>query len=80
MIPGRESLERTDGRFGPRLLTTSQLLDVEDPQRGRVDPEVEVEEFELSLHYLPRFGSEYAVSNNISAVGGNASLLSLSED
>ena len=31
-------------------------------------------------HYLPRFGSEYAVSNNISAVGGNASLLSLNED
>jgi len=28
-------------------------------------------------HYLPRFASEYAVSNNISAVGGNASLLSL---
>ncbi len=28
-------------------------------------------------HYLPRFGSEYTVSNNISAVGGNASLLSL---
>ncbi len=31
-------------------------------------------------HYLPRFGSEYTVSNNISAVGGNASLLSLDED
>ena len=30
-------------------------------------------------HYLPRFGSEYTVSNNISAVGGNASLLSLNE-
>jgi RHH-type proline utilization regulon transcriptional repressor/proline dehydrogenase/delta 1-pyrroline-5-carboxylate dehydrogenase len=30
-------------------------------------------------HYLPRFGSEYAVSNNISAVGGNASLLSLND-
>ncbi len=30
-------------------------------------------------HYLPRFGSEYTVSNNISAVGGNASLLSLDE-
>jgi RHH-type proline utilization regulon transcriptional repressor/proline dehydrogenase/delta 1-pyrroline-5-carboxylate dehydrogenase len=31
-------------------------------------------------HYLPRFGSEYTVSNNISAVGGNASLLSLGTD
>ena len=31
-------------------------------------------------HYLPRFGSEYTVSNNISAVGGNASLLSLNDD
>jgi RHH-type proline utilization regulon transcriptional repressor/proline dehydrogenase/delta 1-pyrroline-5-carboxylate dehydrogenase len=31
-------------------------------------------------HYLPRFGSEYTVSNNISAVGGNASLLSLGSD
>jgi len=31
-------------------------------------------------HYLPRFGTEYAVSNNISAVGGNASLLSLEDD
>jgi RHH-type proline utilization regulon transcriptional repressor/proline dehydrogenase/delta 1-pyrroline-5-carboxylate dehydrogenase len=30
-------------------------------------------------HYLPRFGSEYTISNNISAVGGNASLLSLDE-
>jgi RHH-type proline utilization regulon transcriptional repressor/proline dehydrogenase/delta 1-pyrroline-5-carboxylate dehydrogenase len=30
-------------------------------------------------HYLARFGTEYAVSNNIAAVGGNASLLSLSE-
>lgn len=30
-------------------------------------------------HYLPRFGSEYTVSNNVSAVGGNASLLSLDE-
>lgn len=29
-------------------------------------------------HYLPRFATEYTVSNNISAVGGNASLLSLS--
>ena len=28
-------------------------------------------------HYLLRFGSEYTVSNNIAAVGGNASLLSL---
>ena len=28
-------------------------------------------------HYLPRFGTEFTVSNNISAVGGNASLLSL---
>ncbi|NQV86282.1 MAG: aldehyde dehydrogenase family protein, partial [Woeseiaceae bacterium] len=31
-------------------------------------------------HYLQRFGTEYTVSNNISAVGGNASLLSLSTD
>ena len=31
-------------------------------------------------HYLPRFGTEYTVSNNISAVGGNASLLSLDTD
>jgi RHH-type proline utilization regulon transcriptional repressor/proline dehydrogenase/delta 1-pyrroline-5-carboxylate dehydrogenase len=31
-------------------------------------------------HYLARFGSEYTVSNNISAVGGNASLLSLDDD
>jgi RHH-type proline utilization regulon transcriptional repressor/proline dehydrogenase/delta 1-pyrroline-5-carboxylate dehydrogenase len=31
-------------------------------------------------HYLPRFGSEYTVSNNISAVGGNATLLSLDSD
>jgi RHH-type proline utilization regulon transcriptional repressor/proline dehydrogenase/delta 1-pyrroline-5-carboxylate dehydrogenase len=30
-------------------------------------------------HYLPRFGSEYAVSNNITAVGGNANLLSLDD-
>jgi RHH-type proline utilization regulon transcriptional repressor/proline dehydrogenase/delta 1-pyrroline-5-carboxylate dehydrogenase len=30
-------------------------------------------------HYLPRFGSEYTVSNNIAAVGGNAGLLSLEE-
>ena len=31
-------------------------------------------------HYVPRFGTEYTVSNNISAVGGNASLLSLDDD
>ena len=31
-------------------------------------------------HYLPRFGTEYAVGNNISAVGGNASLLSLGNE
>ena len=31
-------------------------------------------------NYLPRFGIEYTVSNNISAVGGNASLLSLDDD
>ncbi len=31
-------------------------------------------------HYLPRFASEFTVSNNISAVGGNASLLSLAAD
>jgi RHH-type proline utilization regulon transcriptional repressor/proline dehydrogenase/delta 1-pyrroline-5-carboxylate dehydrogenase len=31
-------------------------------------------------HYLPRFGTEFTVSNNISAVGGNASLLSLGSD
>ena len=31
-------------------------------------------------HYLPRFGTEYTVSNNIAAVGGNASLLSLGSD
>ncbi len=31
-------------------------------------------------HYLVRFGNEYTVSNNIAAVGGNASLLSLSSD
>jgi len=31
-------------------------------------------------HYLPRFGTEYSVSNNIAAVGGNASLLSLESD
>jgi len=31
-------------------------------------------------HYLPRFASEFTVSNNIAAVGGNASLLSLGAD
>ncbi len=31
-------------------------------------------------HYLQRFGAEYTVSNNISAVGGNANLLSLGTD
>ncbi len=31
-------------------------------------------------HYLPRFGTEFTVSNNISAVGGNASLLSLDDN
>jgi RHH-type proline utilization regulon transcriptional repressor/proline dehydrogenase/delta 1-pyrroline-5-carboxylate dehydrogenase len=31
-------------------------------------------------NYLARFASEYTVSNNISAVGGNASLLSLGSD
>ena len=31
-------------------------------------------------HYLPRFGNEIAVSNNLSAVGGNATLLSLEDD
>jgi RHH-type proline utilization regulon transcriptional repressor/proline dehydrogenase/delta 1-pyrroline-5-carboxylate dehydrogenase len=31
-------------------------------------------------HYVQRFGSEYTVSNNISAVGGNANLLTLSSD
>ncbi len=31
-------------------------------------------------NYLSRFASEYTVSNNISAVGGNASLLSLDAD
>jgi RHH-type proline utilization regulon transcriptional repressor/proline dehydrogenase/delta 1-pyrroline-5-carboxylate dehydrogenase len=31
-------------------------------------------------NYLPRFGTEYTVSNNIAAVGGNASLLSLEND
>jgi RHH-type proline utilization regulon transcriptional repressor/proline dehydrogenase/delta 1-pyrroline-5-carboxylate dehydrogenase len=31
-------------------------------------------------YYLPRFGAEYTVSNNIAAVGGNATLLSLGSD
>ncbi len=31
-------------------------------------------------HYLQRMGTEFTVSNNISAVGGNASLLTLSSD
>ena len=31
-------------------------------------------------HYLQRMGSEFTVSNNISAVGGNASLLTLGSD
>jgi RHH-type proline utilization regulon transcriptional repressor/proline dehydrogenase/delta 1-pyrroline-5-carboxylate dehydrogenase len=31
-------------------------------------------------HYLVRFGTEYTVSTNLAAVGGNASLLSLSSD
>jgi RHH-type proline utilization regulon transcriptional repressor/proline dehydrogenase/delta 1-pyrroline-5-carboxylate dehydrogenase len=31
-------------------------------------------------HYLPRFGTEFSVSNNIAAVGGNASLLSLESE
>ena len=31
-------------------------------------------------NYLQRFGSEFTVSNNISAVGGNASLLTLGSD
>jgi RHH-type proline utilization regulon transcriptional repressor/proline dehydrogenase/delta 1-pyrroline-5-carboxylate dehydrogenase len=31
-------------------------------------------------HYLPRFGTEMTVSNNIAAVGGNASLLSLESE
>ncbi len=31
-------------------------------------------------HYLPRFATEYTVSNNIAAVGGNASLLSMESD
>ena len=31
-------------------------------------------------HYLQRFGTEFTLSNNISAVGGNASLLTLGSD
>lgn len=31
-------------------------------------------------HYLARFGSEYTISNNISAVGGNATLLSMESE
>jgi RHH-type proline utilization regulon transcriptional repressor/proline dehydrogenase/delta 1-pyrroline-5-carboxylate dehydrogenase len=31
-------------------------------------------------HYLVRYGTEYTVSTNLAAVGGNASLLSLSSD
>ncbi|MDJ0906940.1 MAG: bifunctional proline dehydrogenase/L-glutamate gamma-semialdehyde dehydrogenase PutA [Woeseiaceae bacterium] len=31
-------------------------------------------------HYVPRFGTEMTVSNNIAAVGGNASLLSLESE
>ena len=31
-------------------------------------------------HYLPRFGTEYSISNNVAAVGGNATLLSLESD
>ena len=31
-------------------------------------------------HYLSRFGTEVAVSNNVTAVGGNASLLSLTSE
>ena len=31
-------------------------------------------------HYLFRFANEFTVSNNVAAVGGNASLLSLSTD
>jgi RHH-type proline utilization regulon transcriptional repressor/proline dehydrogenase/delta 1-pyrroline-5-carboxylate dehydrogenase len=31
-------------------------------------------------NYLPRFGHEVAISNNLSAVGGNATLLSLEVD
>jgi RHH-type proline utilization regulon transcriptional repressor/proline dehydrogenase/delta 1-pyrroline-5-carboxylate dehydrogenase len=31
-------------------------------------------------NYLTRFATEYAVSNNIAAIGGNASLLALSDE
>jgi RHH-type proline utilization regulon transcriptional repressor/proline dehydrogenase/delta 1-pyrroline-5-carboxylate dehydrogenase len=31
-------------------------------------------------YYVPRFGTEYTISNNISAVGGNATLLSLESE
>ena len=31
-------------------------------------------------YYLPRFGTEFTVSNNIAAVGGNATLLSMESD
>ncbi len=31
-------------------------------------------------YYLPRFGTEYTISNNTSAVGGNATLLSLESE
>ena len=31
-------------------------------------------------HYLQRFASEYTVSNNVAAVGGNTSLLALGDD
>ena len=31
-------------------------------------------------HYVQRFGTEFTLSNNISAVGGNASLLRLGSD
>ena len=31
-------------------------------------------------HYVQRFGTEFTLSNNISAVGGNASLLTLGSD
>ena len=35
---------------------------------------------DLAARELPRFASEITVSNNIAAVGGNASLLSLEND
>ncbi len=31
-------------------------------------------------YYLTRFGTEYTISTNLAAVGGNASLLSLGSD